>query len=351
MATRVCLQVPNSKPGLLDELLLCSSEAIGGGAVFAWANAAGIIRFLESAEFGSLLDRGRFSLVVGLDSITDPPAIGRLVALAGSNSNLTIEAVLNETTPLFHPKIAWFDSDEFTTLVVGSGNLTKGGLRGNWEAHVAAEISGEARDQLAADLASWRLSYSPHLRPIDDPDVLARALKNVGLERTIRRNRSRQTEERAAVPVDETVLLAEAPKQTGRQGQMNVPLRYYQAFFGFRVGTTTSLPFQRIDDDGIPMPIETRRSVQVASHNYRFELSGLHGIKYDEAARPIGAFVHAASGLVPYMLLDSGSRHYDCVSALLDERNESRTRELRRAMVLATELSAHCPGVPLISAD
>jgi hypothetical protein len=40
------------------------------------------------------------------------------------------------TTPSFHPKILWFDSGESHDVFIGSNNITRDGLKVNWEAGV-----------------------------------------------------------------------------------------------------------------------------------------------------------------------------------------------------------------------
>lgn len=87
--------------------------------------------------------------------------VGPLDAIIGiNNKGTTVEGMLEMLSlarslrvlyqhpfATFHPKAYCFDDGETGTLIVGSSNLTGGGLDSNFEASIAAELSADLRGQ------------------------------------------------------------------------------------------------------------------------------------------------------------------------------------------------------------
>lgn len=98
-----------------------------------------------------IVNRAKFaSVLFGLDfSATDPDLIDRLIDVPNA-------FVAKNRAGCFHPKIYYFQSGGKAEAIVGSANLTKGGLGGNLEASVhvrgAADEAffGQVRNQLAS---------------------------------------------------------------------------------------------------------------------------------------------------------------------------------------------------------
>ncbi|GAB2578194.1 phospholipase D family protein [Dyella jejuensis] len=63
--------------------------------------------------------------------LTDPPLLRELLALSEKHQ---LELYLSNTDVTFHPKIYAFDGPKGKTVIIGSANLTYGGLEGNYEA-------------------------------------------------------------------------------------------------------------------------------------------------------------------------------------------------------------------------
>lgn len=81
---------------------------------------------------------GNFEIIAGLDfKTTDPKAIGYFISLKKKYSNLNLycfgDKDKNKTNIVFHPKIYLFENRLETTAIVGSTNLTGGGLLTNFE--------------------------------------------------------------------------------------------------------------------------------------------------------------------------------------------------------------------------
>lgn len=109
---------------------------------------------VASAVEGVLAGGGEIYLVYGLDfHITDPGVIADLVDLANGYARLSHTAYSDwglATAQTFHPKlyIATREDGE-ATVVVGSSNLTAGGLRSNVEANTV--IVGRVADRPIAE--------------------------------------------------------------------------------------------------------------------------------------------------------------------------------------------------------
>src|SRR5262249_31339185 len=128
---------------------------------------------------------GGFELVVGVDAITNEKALAALADGAKDLAKLSPWVLLHETPNLMHSKLCWFDDGSALTLVVGSGNLTPGGLLTHYEAFVSATLKGaeakRARIEIDTFLARWR----HRLLPPNDSDAIARAKKNTGSDRSL----------------------------------------------------------------------------------------------------------------------------------------------------------------------
>lgn len=342
-------QDPGADSGyLLEELLAACAGADGGGGIFAWANSPGARALLGDSSFRSLIEKGRFDLVVGLDSITDEAAVRALTEAEASLPNLSVRAFLNEESALFHPKMAWFRTGGATTLLVGSGNLTMGGLRGNWEFFVVAQLTGAQATQAMNAIEGWLEDWGDNLVPITDPRVIERARKNAGNERSLKRGNA-PTKPAFAGAEAVGALIAEIPKAGDRWSQANFDLANYEGFFGAKVGTQRRVMLYQVTDDGRVGDLESRPSVEVISQNYRFELAAAKGVPYPDksAGRPIGVFLKVATGLFLYMLVLPGEIHYSALADFLDSAWKGSDQRMRRIRLTVEELRAAWPKSPI----
>lgn len=344
-------QIAGSTSGyLLEHLLLESIGALRGGGIFAWANANGVKSLLEDEAFDEFLVAGNFRLFVGTDSITDPPAIKKLIEISTKRPRLDVRAFMSPTSSLFHPKIAWFEHENHLSLIVGSGNLTMGGLRSNWEAFVLLKLSGEDRANAMAAIEKFLTSVTEHLLPVTDPRVLEQANTNVGNERSLRSTpREVPSKVDAASAVDE-VLIAEIPKSGDRWAQANFDLENYEQFFGAKAGTQRRITLHHVDGGGSIGDVESRPSVEVASQNYRFELAAARGRAYPTGGAPIGVFLRLGTGEFLYSLLFPGDIGYAQVDGLLATHWHGRADRKRRVRLSADEVRAAWPNAPLWNA-
>ena len=140
-----CIQDPTYENSeYLHEALIASCVgAISGGGAYAFASRDGIKLLMEDDNFKEFLNNGSFTLIVGMDDITNVYAIDMLKRMKEKyGNNLTIKAYIhNSKGSTFHPKYSWFETKDGGILVIGSGNLTQRGLRQNREAYAIERLS------------------------------------------------------------------------------------------------------------------------------------------------------------------------------------------------------------------
>ncbi|WP_156971430.1 phospholipase D family protein [Knoellia sinensis] len=328
-------------------MLLESIGAERGGGIFAWANTNGVKSLLEDDAFDEFLLAGNFRLFVGTDSITDPPAVDKLVQVATKRPRLDVRAFMSPTTSLFHPKLAWFEHTTHLSLIVGSGNLTMGGLRSNWEAFVSLKLTGNDRRDALTSIEAFLTSVTGHLLPITDPRVRERAERNTGNERSLRAPGVVTSKKPTVTSSVSQVLVAEIPRSGNRWKQANFDQENYTDFFGAKVGSQRRISLHHVDSSGVVGAVESRPSVEVASQNYRFELAAAGGIAYPSGGPPIGVFLRLMTGEFLYSLLLPGDPGYSELDGLLSANWQGRADHKRRVRFSTDQVQQAWPASPL----
>ena len=328
-------------------------------AIFAFVSENGIVALLEDLAFRSFLDRGgRCSLVAGIDAVTDPTALRALLRVAEEHQQVEVRVFHNESRGLFHPKIAHFTRNDGTqVVVVGSGNLTPGGLRGNIEAYSVATFSATE----GVDLGTWDSFLTRHagaIRPIDE-EAFEKAEANrrvtpVGPRR--RREAEPDVEpEGADVPEepeaearrDDRMLVAEVPKAGGRWQQVHLNRDVVREFFRVmpnseqRVFLREALGPRRL---GV---VEVRRCVfSSVNRNYRIEFGARKSDAYPDEGPPI--LVARETGLRThrYKILFPGETGYEEMAALTAS-HPSLGRGARRVVTGRRDVLSAWPECPV----
>jgi HKD family nuclease len=344
---------------LHEALIQSCSGSISGQGAYAFATKGGIEILLKDKEFDSLLERGSFSLIVGIDEITNSASLEALSNIKNVRPSLAVKAFDHDNHgSLFHPKLSYFKNDDNTgSLIVGSGNLTLGGLRRNREAFSLINLSTEELQRIAY-WNSWLDQSSSYLKDINDPSVIQKARENI----YIRRTRIVPTPAEEAVveqPVelvttdvithedgwqfysDSEILVAEIPRSGDRWKQANFDIDTFQNFFGAKPGDNSQrILLRNINDDFSLSAIEIRPSVSVVSQNYRFELDAASGLLYPATGKPIGIFVKLTTRMFLYHLFMPDHPLYEQITDWLETNWTGRDDRMKRIVTRTSGLTA-----------
>ena len=351
---------------LHEALLQACVGAESGGGAYAFVSQDGVKLLLGDEAFRSFVESGTFKLVVGIDEITNENALRKLRELRDMYRGLDIVAFLHDVRgALFHPKFTWFKNRRGGMLIVGSGNLTARGLRRNWEAFSTVQLDKREMKQIEADWDGWIAHQGRYLKSIDDEAVLEKARSNLrhravrGLEEEPQRELVqvvRQPLKEGEVIEDieawdftnlNDVLVAEIPRSGDRWNQANFDVGTFKEFFGATPGDNSQrILLRHVKNDGSFSDIESRPSVSVKSHNYRFELEAAAGLDYPTGGRPIGVFIRVSSRMFLYLIAMPSDDYYPTIRGFLDSRGAVETDQVKRIRTNVQELQGNCANLP-----
>jgi len=140
----------------------------------AFLSMRGINLLYDSIDFA--LDQGAsFEFLAGLDmQTTEPEALHFLYNLSKKNANLTLYCYVSvEPSSIYHPKIYLLKNTNSSEVIaiVGSSNLTEGGLKRNIEANLIIEADIDHEIIVDSYITYNRLKFHPK-RVIPDDDFL-----------------------------------------------------------------------------------------------------------------------------------------------------------------------------------
>lgn len=332
----------------------CSTSVRGYGA-YAFASSSGVDILFNDKEFDAMLERGTYSMIVGIDEITNEKCLDRLCEIRNAKPNFNVQAFSHKSHgSLFHPKVSFFrNENEEGSLIIGSGNLTLGGLRKNREAFGLIDLSNDELIRMECYWNAWLAESSDNLKDIDDDEVVEKAKENV-----YKRKASKKKGEEELVPqAEETneiensiaegwsftegskILLAEIPKSGDRWKQANFDIGTFQNFFGATPGNNSQRVLLRsLNEDSSMSPIEVRPSVSVKSQNYRFELDAASGLLYPTNGKPIGIFIQVTTRMFLYCLFMPNHALYDEISDWMSTNWTGRADRMKRIVATSAEL-------------
>ena len=358
------LQTPDAtSPKLLSKILAECGSAVKGGAAFAFASAQGVKLLGIEPVFSTFLQASSFSVIVGLDAITDTRAVHELRKLSQSHPNFQPKLFLHNTPgSLFHPKTLWLRTKKGGVIITGSGNLTSGGLNSNWEAMAVQTLTPAEIDAAEKYWDGWLTTHVKQLLDLDDPKAVAKAEANKRLRVTIKKALKAPQDETAAAEAEidaaaegaeeiaqelllNPVLIAEVPRSGDRWKQVNFDVKTYQEFFGVTLGSSKDVTFHNVKDDGSLAPAEQRQAVAVKSLNYRFEVGAAHGLPYPAAGHPIVLFEKVSDSMFNYVLLMPPSVSHKLIQGYIDA-NFAKSAGKRRIVITAGDLAKVWPTAP-----
>lgn len=181
MDVRFILQDPTD-PGTtyLYEAIVA---AVGGAntwrGMYAFASHHGIDNLLEDPATNAFLKSGGTAeIIIGIDAVTTRHALERLQHFEKLHRTFRPRVFWNASRGLFHPKLSHFSyPDGRQTLIVGSGNLTPGGFRTNFEGYTIVSTSPRQTVNMGS-LDGFLARHAASLRRIDNA-ALDEAAKNI----------------------------------------------------------------------------------------------------------------------------------------------------------------------------
>lgn len=350
---------------LLEAIIGASRGAAACCGMFAFASRGGVDSLIGDRDIQDFLQKSPMSLVIGIDAVTSRDTLIRLQELEQELGRLTVRVFHNPTSALFHPKIACFDyPDGGRTLIVGSGNLTPGGLRQHFEAFsVTRSEAGES-----VDLTPWARFLSEHETDIRAIDVIAleRAARNI--VRGGRRLRDVEPDvERGPPPADEgasrlvdiepTVgtadrfLVAQVPKAGERWHQIHFNRDVIRSFFRVKPGTAQRVFLRECRPDGTLAEQEVRPCIySEANKNPKIEVASRSGESYPERGPPIAIYRELQVRSFVYMLLMPGDAGYDEMYTLTKDL-PTVGRGVRRVIAGAADIRGVWEASPLVATE
>ena len=339
---------------MLAAVAEASMGAVEGVGVFAWATAYGLEAFFAVDGVSRLASLGRLRLVIGTDSITDLKALLKAEELQGRYPRVDISFVVNAGNNLFHPKLCWFERPNGTRLIVGSANLTRGGLQGNWEASAVLEVDSA---ELSRAVDDWLDGIEPGALLVSDQRVREAVADNIGDERSTRRARRSTTpvipEPPASSEVDSWLVaeLNKSRKNSAGQSlfsQASFDESTFTKFFGYP-GVEFELGLIPVADDGSLGALESRKGrFKSASVNYYFELGAVQGVPYPASGRPVAVFGRLAGGGYLYLVRLPGEAGHQELEGVLARVDPSPGTRMRREVVAADVIRDAWPAAPIL---
>jgi hypothetical protein len=343
------------------------SEAITATAwqgMYAFATRGGVDQLVEDPVVQEFLGRGgEIDLIVGIDAITNRATLERLLDLAKKHAKLFRPRVFwNDSSGLFHPKISHFRfKDGHQTVIVGSGNLTPGGMQNNFEAYCVATAGPKAKLDLES-LDAFLERQAANIREIDNA-ALERAALNVTKPIKTAKEKvplpspgkkplaSAKPKEIPAKPIFDRFLIAQVPKAGDRWAQAHFNAKVIESFFRVTDVETQRVFLTPVDLAGV-RGAETVRPVvySEANKNYKIELSAAKGLDYPAEGPPVAVFRERKVRAFDYMLLMPDSAGYKPMFKLT-ETLEKVGRGLPRVITDSATVAKVWSTCPLLAPE
>ena len=365
MEIAFCIQDPtrHDTTYLYEAIIRAAQGAAKWRGMYAFATGDGVNCLFQDPVVEQLINRGAdVDLLVGLDAVTNRRALERLQELEQVNSGFKPRVFWNDIASLFHPKISDFIyPNGGRTLIVGSGNLTPGGLRYNFEAYTT--ISAERDEELdVSALDEFMQRHSEAIREIDD-QALTRADQNL-INRTTQAGRLnisfplRTRRPARLVPSGGTegvarldrILIAQVPKAGGRWSQVHFNADVIRVYFQVVDSGTQRVYLSQVGSDGNRSETEVRPLVYSQSNkNPKIEFRGASGIEYP-ASPPVLILRERQVRVYDYMLLFQGSEGY-AEAIDLSIKLPKVGRGMPRVIPDINQLAEAWPECPLFASD
>ena len=325
MEIRFCIQDPTCTETtyLYEAILTAIVGATSWRGVYAFASRDGVNYLVEDPVVVDYMHAGgEIDLLVGIDAITNRSTLELLRELEHRNCRFRPKVFWNESTGLFHPKISEFTyEDGRRTLIVGSGNLTPGGLRNNFEGYTIVSVDRTEELDVSA-LDEFLARHAVDIRSIDD-EVLERAARNIvrpiqnarragGIVTPRRRQRAATVPRPVPALEFDRVLIAQVPKAGGRWAQVHFNADVVRNYFRITDLQTHRVFLTHVTTNGGQSVVEVRPCVfSETNRNHKIEISAARGQEYPDGGPPLLVFREHELRTFDYILLMPDENGYD----------------------------------------
>jgi len=357
-----CIQDPTDPEThyLYEAIIGAAAEATTWRGIYAFATRGGVDQLIEDPIVHDFMHRGgAIDLIVGIDAVTNRQTLERMLELETRHPTFRPRVFWHSTRGLFHPKISHFGyPDGRKKLIVGSGNLTPGGLMHNFEGY--SVVSGGRREALdLSSLDDFIARHKVDIRRIDQ-EALERAALNVmrpvaGVPQP-RVPQPRPPAVRPQPPVPavraaglDRVLVAEVPDAGGRWSQAHLNAAVIEDYFRVTNLTTQRVYLTHVDAGGVRGEERVRQVVYSTSNkNYKVEISAAKGKDYPAAGHPMLIFRERQVRCFDYMLLMPGDAGYTEIVGL-SQALPRLGKGFRRSITSLDTLAQAWPDCPLLT--
>lgn len=335
---------------------------------FGFLTGSGMAALLAVPEVADMLSTAEVDVLVGVDAVTDRPGLEALLRLQGENAGLRARAIKNTTSALIHPKMLFARyTDGRSVAMVGSNNLSFGGLTGNVEGYAMGYFdAGEE-----PDLADWDAFIGRWDRLISeiDDEVLASADRNVSrLERLRRAAREVPTPTDTEVVVsdgqayetqpsddelDELMLVSMVPKAgqgpRARWSQVHLSVDIAREFLDAEPEEHPEIQLRNAAGGAV----EDRRIVYSAGSNKNVKIEvgaareAARTVGYPAEGRPVVLFRREGAGRFRYLLLMPGDPGHAEMTGLAEDEFVPSHNQLPRVVTPRSHVLARWPDCPL----
>lgn len=363
MEIEFCIQDPTDPATryLYEAIVGAAVEAATWRGMYAFATRGGVDQLIEDPVVDDFMSRGgEIDLIVGIDAITNRQTLERLQELEARHRRFHPKVFWNTTRGLFHPKVSHFGyADGRNTLIVGSGNLTPGGLMHNFEGY--SVISSDPCEALnLTSLDGFIARHAADIRSIDQ-EALERAALNV-IVRAAATPRQQVPSRPAAAAVPQIVvptghaadinriLVAQVPAAGGRWAQVHFNADIVGQYFRVTNVASQRVYLTRIEQAGLRGEEEVRPIVFSQSNkNHKIEIAAAKGLDYPDAP-PLLIFRERQVRSFDYVLVMPDEPAYVELFRL-SQTLPTIGKGMRRAITDLATLERAWPTSPLLAAD
>jgi HKD family nuclease len=180
--------IDNQSEGLVSILNHAIETSIDIRIAVAFVSRHGLSLIDNSLNY-ILNSRINLEFLLGLDMrATDPQALRYIYNLSKQHSNLALYCYGSlEASSIYHPKLYILKGDKIVTSIIGSSNLTVGGLKNNIEVNMIITLNEQ--EEILSDLYATynRLKFHPK-RVIPDDEFIEYYSSLCNLEKKVRTN-------------------------------------------------------------------------------------------------------------------------------------------------------------------